>query len=585
MKARAVSVLASKWLAVTFTMTAMLAACNPLQLIFGTAPPPSVSGSFTALGNDAYDPNGPLYIPPNVNPNPHTAAQAFASKMTGAGWKQQLLAFDTSVTAGSVTGSVGNSDALWYSGHGDVGLMELYYGEELGHSPNNTSWGPGDNQNTYPSNTSGMPFNGRLKWIFSYSSTTVGAPAALLPNMPTETANWLQLFGGALHGIYGFWQRPGNCPLGGTGVPTDPNLICDIGTAQADAFADSLVSHLLGQNPQETVHSAWVNAASDVGYGDMWSMWEDAYNYGDVLSGPGGSDNGTSGSILFYYALNTNGSYTDNPVSVGKQTFVLQPTTLTPESISDSQLLTNAVPYYGNPDSYTNTGTLSIATKGATSVIHELATGAVSYHGVRQINALAFSESTALSVALQAAQGINGLPADAVLTETAEDWEVDPTTGGSIPTGYLFTWKHSGAPRGNDAIRVAITDYQTSNSVCTGGTKAINDPPNPPIVICIGYTTTYVDQPNVAYMFRMWRSIGSPQSTQSLGTTSITAAAAAASLPAAATIIAYSSGSWSGAYDDPTNNDATPAWVFTLSSGRQIYVDAYTGKVLGSVGN
>jgi hypothetical protein len=224
-------------------------------------------------------------------------------------------------------------------------------------------------------------------------------------------------------------------------------------------------------------------------------------------------------------------------------------------------------------------------TKGATSIIHELATGAVSYHGVRQINALAFSESAAYSAALQAAQGINGLPSDAVLSETAEDWEVDPTSGGSIPTGYLFTWSHSGAPRGYDAIRVAITDYQTSTSVCTGGTKYFHDPPNPPTTICLGYTTTYLDQPNVAYMFRMWRSIGNPQSIQSLGKTSITAAAAAASLPAAAVIVSYTSGNWTGAYDDPTSNYAIPAWVFTLSSGQQIYVDAYTGNILGGLGN
>ena len=271
---------------------------------------------------------------------------------------------------------------------------------------------------------------------------------------------------------------------------------------------------------------------------------------------------------------------------MGNDTFQLNPTTLTPEPLNDAQLLASAQSYFGNPDSYTNNGAVSRATKGPGTVLHYLSTSAVTFHGYTVPNAVAFTESDAASSAVQAASGINGMPADAVLTETARQWKVDPATGGTILLGYLFTWKHASALASSDAIRVGVSDYQTSARSCTGGYIYTEyDPPIKNIRICQGWTTTYTDQPNISYLFRMWHADGSQRHILSLGQTSITAATAAASLPPGTTVISYASGNWNGPYDDPSANVATPAWVFTIPNGAKVYVDAYTGQVLGSSAN
>jgi hypothetical protein len=556
----------------------ILASCNILSWFSGPPGPASTTGDWSGFAETSYNDN--CVITSNQKPNPTDILNEFQKDMKAQNQVQRTVVPDN-VMASQMVAAEKNSDWLWFSGHGDPGLMELYWCETGGNNPDITSWGPGSTTNQYPSNTNGFPVQGQLKWILAFSSDTVALPPSFVPsNYADYGANWSIAFGGSLHGLYGFYQTSGTCPFSDPGF-TGGGVTCDIYAFQGPSFADDFTSHALGSTPVEDVHSSWANAANDVSFGDRWSMYEYSGNDTDILAG-GSTDPGPSGVVTLYYANAPIGVDSVTPVTPGNGTFTLNPTTLNPEPLSDTTLLSNAQPYFGSPDSYSNNGTISVAAKGGTTIRHYLASSALSYHGVYTNNALTFTQASALSDATQAAQGVNGMPADAVLTETALQWEGDPVSGGETLTGYLFTWKHAASIASSDAIRVAVTDYQTSSQVCTGGTKYFHDPPNPPITLCLGYTTYYTDQPNIAYMFRMWHTVAGVQSVQSLGKASITAATAAASLPAGSVIVAYAPGNWSPSFDNASPNIATPAWVFTLAGGVQVYVDAYTGQVLGN---
>ena len=381
-------------------------------------------------------------------------------------------------------------------------------------------------------------------------------------------------------------MRPGHCPLTPGSGWIDPDLTCDITVGTGD-FANRLAERLTTTNPQESIHSAWQNTAKDVGVPDKWSFWEDGINVADILSADSANvNNHPSGLVWYYDSVDTNGYFAGQAVAVGNETFTLSPSGLTREPLDDGTMLNNAQPYFGSPDRYTNDGSVSAATKGGTTVTHDLRTGALSFHGNAQTNTFAFAQNDAYAAAVEAVQnGPGGMPSDAVLTETDVSSQVDPPSGGANVLGYTFTWRHTGQPFGNDAIRVTIDDQQTRLRTCTGGYDVWYDQIGRPHSYCTEWTTTITDNPNVSYMFRMWRtrSAGGGRHVQSVGQQSITAATAAASLPQNSTVYAYTSGLWTGQFDDPNDNVGTPAWVFTISDGSNIYVDAYTGQVLGTV--
>lgn len=567
--------------------TVSLAACR-FSLNFGTSPPPSTTGNVAVFGVTSYDPNGPLWIRPpiiGIYPTPNEIADAFASGINGKGWAVPVNNRDNAVTVTSLRSAEANNDALWFSGHGDVGYMELYWGREGGHDPDQIAWGPGDQAHTYPGNLTGFPVTGRLKWIFAYSSQTVSAPRSRYPSNPELTADWQQAFGGNLHGLYGFSVRPGgHCPNQiGSGYIGD-NLSCDVTNGPGKTFANAFVQHVTA-SPQETIHTAWQNAAKDSGNTDKWSIWEDQSNIKDWLMNDNAGVNYLPSGILWYYdSVDTRGYYAGHGVTPGNETFPLQPASLAREPLDDSTMLNNAAPYFGNPDTYTNDGSVSTAAKAGTSTIHDLRTGALSYHGIAETNAFAFSQDEAYASAVEAVQnGPGGMPSDAVLSETDVASQVDPSSGGATILGYTFTWHHAGDPFGNDAIRVTIDDHQVRSKQCTGGYDYFYDQLGRAHMYCVEWTWYMTDSMNVSYMFRMWRtrSFGGGRHVESVGQQSITAATAAASLSPNTTIYAYAAGNWTGQFDNPTDNVATPAWVFTLDDGSNVYVDAYTGQVLG----
>jgi len=175
------------------------------------------------------------------------------------------------------------------------------------------------------------------------------------------------------------------------------------------------------------------------------------------------------------------------------------------------------------------------------------------------------------------------MPSDAVLSEVDEQYEGSSAETGVVPTGYLFTWKHSNAATNQtDAIRVGIQDYQVTTTTCTGGYKTIPNPPGKPFLVCQGWTETTTNSPNVSYYFRMWRASGSVRHIESLGQTSLPASQAVKALPSGTAVAKYYSGTWAGQYNDAANSVATPAWVFEATNGAFYYVDAFTGILLGS---
>jgi hypothetical protein len=551
------------------------ASCNILNYFIQTAssPPTPTLSYFADYGVAAYaDPT--MFF---GTPNPDDIADDFKTDMIGLDAVEAASGRDAAITTNVLAASESKVDVLWFSGHGEPGMLELTDAEESGAPTNLTAWGPGPTSDGFTTSTTGLPVSGRLKWIFAYSSGSVGVPPSALPGYPNFTTNWSIAFGSGLHGIYGFGFQPGNC----TGAGISVSGTCDIDTSTGPAFANAIANHLLNESPQETVHGAWVNAANDVGFTGLWSMYEDASNFGDLLSGPGGPNQAPSGTVEVYWAQSPLGIQLP-ATSVRNDTFALVPTSLVPEQINDQAELQSAQSYFGTPDRYQVNGASSIATKGATSIIHIFATGAISFHGVPYVNPLAFSESTALAAATSAVQNMNGMPADAVLSEVDEQYESTSAGVGTALTGYVFTWKHSNtAANQNDAIRLNVTDYHTSSSVCTGGYKIIYVGQKP-ISLCQGWTVTTTDTPNISYLFRMWRSVGSPNIKRASSQYSIPASTAALALPAGVVVAAYFPGSWAGLYDSAQQSTATPAWVFESTNGTYYFVDAALGVLLSS---
>ncbi len=83
------------------------------------------------------------------------------------------------------------------------------------------------------------------------------------------------------------------------------------------------------------------------------------------------------------------------------------------------------------------------------------------YLAPAQDTPLAFPVATAPAVAQQFVQQSFGMPSDAVLTSTLEQWQVTPCARSAVPVGYEFIWTHADGMIGGDAIKVTVDDWRT----------------------------------------------------------------------------------------------------------------------------
>lgn len=540
-------------------------------------------GNFATYGVSFYeDPTLDFGI--EYAPTPNDTADIFAQAMRNDQWSHVAAGRATrlnewGVTAPIFKNSFGSSDVVWFSGHGSDGQLQFAGAQMSLYPPDQQCWGPGHlAQDGSCRNIS--PVTGRTKWIFAYSSDSTSAPGSQWPQNPEATADWRPAFGGSLHGIYGFWQPPGSCQQ-----PFDSTRKCDIKKELGPDFAKKLVQLLIEQQPQnKTVHAAWVMAAGTLGQFGNWSIWEDQFAKNDYITS--GTTSSPSGWIYYYNTLKSNGVQVGH-VNVGNETFTLSSLSLRAEPVDDNTLLNQLQPYYGSPSVYTNDGVTTVARKDNAFAQHYLATGATAFYGDMQYNAVTFDQTTALNTALTAITNGQGLPSDAVLTEVDNMYQTSADDGSSIQTGYQFVWKHSSSAFGNDAIRVIVDDYQyMRNTTCAEYDYTSPDPPLKPMRYCATWNQVPVDNPNVSFMYRLWRSTGSSRQVQSVAgpssgtSTSIDANTASMSLPPGTSVISYAPGYWTGNAADP-GNVGTPAWVFQLSGGGEAYVDATSGQYLG----
>jgi hypothetical protein len=397
---------------------------------------------------------------------------------------------------------------------------------------------------------------------------------------------------GSLHGLYGAWQHPNlvGCPTQGVAGRS-----CDIldGTDVADYFGGYALpdpnSAVVGpQNQGGTIHDAWIQAFQSAGFDSEWGYWEDTLAGTDIISGPG---NGVipptytpvlSGVKNYYYQSSINGNVL-TPMAVKATTFNLNPQDLVNESINHTALVNQYSADLPAP-SISDTGKIYMVRQYPVVFKHIYGlSGAVMYAAPSQSNALAFTQTAAQTAATSFIQQSLGMPTDAVLTSVLERWQTTPSTGAAIPIAYEFIWTHANGMGGGDAIKVVVDDWQTSTQTCTQTGIIGNDPNKGPIKGCIAWTTTYTDNPNISYGYRLWRKLGGADSSLQSGTTSIDAATAATALPAGDIVTSYRQALWSPPASVSSSKGAVSAWIFTVNGSQDVAIDASTGKYLGGV--
>ena len=499
----------------------------------------------------------------------------FSAGLGTFGWHNAFAVNDLVVPADFVNPD-SYVDILLFDGHGLPGLAYLYDVNQNCFATNsNDSWGVGNVAGTFqpypgafpittPPNRLGMPVSGRLKWIIFNSSDTVAGPS-VVDNSPNWDADWRPAFGGSLHGIYGFWQAPGFCSVG------DPNRVCDIDESEGLAVDDALWSLIYGSTAPLPIHDAFVDAANTAMAGDRWSIWEDANAREDALGGPESNPpyaTTLSGTLYFYYAQNVLPTPTSS-VPIGSETFTLAPYSLVNEPIGD-QALTTKYQSYLSGAAITSTASVYDVRMPNFEVRHYGGlSGAVTYHNRANDDPIAFDQTTAQSFAQSFIQQTLGMPSDAVLRAVLKIWKVSVSSGGAVNVGYEFVYGHEAAIFGSDEIKVIVDDHHTKHTTCSP---------------CAGGCSSwYTDDPNVSYGYRLWRSFGTLEPVNgSYSRVSISAKTAATALPTGSTVIGYTSGWWMPSYSTSSSAGATSAWIFTLSGGARIGIDANSGAVLGA---
>jgi hypothetical protein len=485
-------------------------------------------------------------------------------------WIAPIQYQNASATVSNTFGSTPQSstDLMVMFGHGLAGMFVFGDGSR---------WGPGTTSgNVYysagqsryiPGNVQNMPVQGKLKWIVGFTSNTVAGPPGSDSSSDASlwTTNWSPAFGLSLHGIYGFWSHP-NSHCGGMSETRS----CDLNTFQDVPMADAFAANAQNQLSVMTIHDSWVAAANDahIQASDEWSIWEDAANRDDVLTGYSGNS-APINQRNFYNVQSSAG--TSTPVFVGRETFSLHPTDLVNEYVDEGGGFSRVRSSYDPNASSSDDGTVFKVRNGGYEIAHYRGTtGAITMHAFMYDNPMAFTMTDAQNTAINYINQSLGFPANNTLSESNTIWKYSTSSGSNVPVGYEFIWRPTNGIHGSDAIKVIVTDKQTMSRVCIRDNT--NDPPHN-IPACYAWQTTYSDAPYVSYSFRLWRTTGNTRQILSTGQPatgqpSIDAYTASLSLPAGYQITGYTSGYWTGSALDPNSsvNGAIPAWIFSSGS-------------------
>jgi hypothetical protein len=592
------------WMAALFALFgAALAGCNlqwALNLLFVPPPTEQQPGSFASFGVDVYATGSNLSgsIP---------GALMFQGKFQNAGWTSVAYATDTQVTASVFSQYDGSIDALYFDGHGFPGVASFTNEFQNGTPFAQQAWGVGNTSGQFPAGgtaqefplayaSNGIPVTGRLKWIFFNTSDTVAGPPSQDP-AADWTANWRPAFGrpgGSLHGIYGTWQGPANngCP----GSPF-PDRLCDLGDNNNIAFFFSTYAlpTLDGSgNPVQgnPVLDSWQSALNSSGYNSIASAWEDVNARQDIISGPGNGSNppsytsNLSTSIAWYNVQNPNGIVVQPMAVSAKSVTSVAPHNLVNESINHAALMAQYGSGISGDTAVQDDGsTYSVRISNGATLKHFYGTsGGVVYSAPSPGNPVVFTQAAAKTAAVQFVNQTLGMPSDAVLSSTLQQWRFIPVAGTSTLMAYQFVWTHKNGMIGGDAMTVTVSDYQTSATNCTDWEPTNNDPPLPQ-KYCASWVTTYTDTPYITQGYRLWRSLGAANSALQSATSTLNASQAAASLPSGANITDYYAGYWTPDIRTSSSVGALSAWIFTLGGREQVAVNASNGKVLGMVAN
>lgn len=448
------------------------------------------------------------------------------------------------------------ADFIWFSGHGDQGIVSLYSYDPSISGPNCFQNNP--DATCFWGGSAVNPTSGRLKWIFAFAS------------VDTADNHWTYAFNTNTSGLHGYY-----------GVEGEPSALDSYAITMADTFVDQATGS--GNNGGQSIHSAWHHAVDtlSVSVGE----WELKDAMGDKLSSNAQSSGiyTTSNPVVY---TNSNGQ-TLYPLSINSLSTAspgqYRPIALTTESYSDSTLTSQA----GARDSAT---VGSYASGNQYRLVGQNFTGS-HYEGSQGIVASAedtklpynFAQQDALNFAIQTAQQNNPIPSDAQLQYVTPVYQ---TQSGQAPVliGYEFTWIHNNLTLGGDFIRIGVDNVK--NRVCEQVNE--NDPPhNHPACLQWGYE---YDQ-HVNFYYRLWRepngSVRYPQgitpgsaalsSSQAFNLASAQLAKKGANL---GNLLGYVYSYWTPAITS-TDNTAYPAYHFFYDSHNVVSVDAYAGTVQG----
>lgn len=553
------------------------------------------------------DPNCVASIPnlvvPNVNPM-QAAAENFAAQLTSttSGRSPWSLSFEhsqTQVSAADFGNGVSSSnDAVFYAGHGDVGLALLPYCNESA-AINQQYFGPGASSPS--SNNGGTKRNINvvtgLKWLFLASSDSVTPPAGLVPNdnNPAYDGDWRPAFRsgpgspGGLHGLYGAWEGPGTCSDTQTNML--PGRTCDISTYYIYQAGPKLGAYLWSNAQPIVVHDAWNDALVDSGFEVGSSEIEDQNNLTDTFTGTAGINPNPGGQHYNFSWLGSTNVGTPTRKAITPDTFALEPMWLTLESWNESNNVSRAQSYLGENVTTAAAGDGTRTHYTTASGLyggHTNNSGAVVINAHSQSNPMAFTESQAQSYASSYIQNTLGMPSDAVLAATSIQNRYDFDSGTATTVGYVVTYLHQNSNvAGGDAIHVVVDDAVTyTNGSCLEYDWTSPDPPGKPMKYCASYQQIAHDNLNVSHMYRLWRTLNGYRTLESggksTGQQSIDAVTASHALPDVSAVSAYSPGYWTPSSEMDTGNGAEPAWLFTIGNDSIVAVDAFTGQILGT---
>ncbi|HEY9085762.1 MAG TPA: hypothetical protein VIN40_07495 [Candidatus Tyrphobacter sp.] len=567
-----------------------------------SAPQPvQTKGTFANFEVSAYD-----LVTPNCaqSLNGPAAAQSDVNlSMLGDGWTSGPSASDWGVTSSNFESAFGNSDVLFYSGHGDGGVT--VFGHYCDAYPPDTSsyWGIG---NGYIPKNVGPIVPSRLKWMLLVSSDTVAPEGTMDPlDDPEYVANaWEPLFTGSLRGLYGFWQAPvGSCATDANGsqscaisCPYAWGLNIYRSCDMADAFDEKMINELFINhvwqptgNP-EPILSAWVHAAEAAVPADVgWSAMIDCATTNDLLTGPGGPNGAKSGSLCFYSSFLTYDSQTGLSPPIPDTTETLSPDSLQNENLNVAGGISTLESNYNlGPYRVTDNGTKRMySTPGGLFVDHYYnSSGGAIFTGRILYNAMAVTQQAAQTAATQFVETSFGMPSDAVLSAILDRFRVD-NSGSTVLIGYEFVWTHAtGNMYGGDAIIVDVDDKHTETTRKTCLDWIYNDPPIKPICDQWQTDTTISDSPAISFGYRLWRSVASGRvyiqsAGRETGGQSIDAYTASLSVPNPSAITGYSYGYWTTPINQATGI-AEPAWIFSSGEGQIDVVDAFSGEMIFS---